>query len=759
MSHQRFARGQTVEARHIYVLREEDRLFHERAIGASWFGIRGCRTMGKTSLIVRNLDLLETRDCRVIMVDVGGWTSPSVEAWLEELASQILADLAGRGQFDLDPKLAAVDLPSFLFALTQSATHTLLVLDEVDWLKELDYGRHVLARLRAAQAKLLRSTEVLGLSLCLITLDSLTTVVGASVAPIISTIQMCDFPTSGADGKQVIETLARGFSGDVLATQELSRAALAAAGGQPFQTMILANEFLDRDVRTENQTREAITAYLEEQRDNPKELLGQISDMFLEEPLRAQEALNAYEEVFRGNAESAPLGTPGVDFLLRTGLVRAKNGQLEIKGPVFRDFFNRAWVRRTRDRIFDEQRRRKPRQPRVQGKKIRLCILNTGGTVGMVRRAGRVVEPRDESEFLNNYSELQEIADIDFEQPFVRDSINVFPQQWSLIAETIYRKRNHGYTGFVVAHGTDTMAFTASAVAFALGRNLRFPVVFTGAQTTPEVLHGDSHANLVRACVVASKGRELPEVVICFGSKILRAVRAQKKDEQRFEAFDSPSFPSLGEITENIILDRERIRDFTLLRDELIRRPANYSADIDLEADFAQGVLMIQLTPGLEPDFYLPALLGEVEKDTKRHRCRGVILQTLGAGNVANMEPYSFTDFIRKVVQTSIPILITSPYPWSSDLAKGFGPAAEPAMLGAIIGGEMTAAAAASKFRWAIAKAERKLAEGEMTSRESTDYIREIMGRNYLGEKDGEFWDPDQQPEHKCKEVNKEAIP
>lgn len=735
----KFARGQAIEKHHVYVHRDEDRLFEALAFGTRWFSIQGCRSMGKTSLVVRNLQGLEDKGCRVVLVDLGGWMKPTIEEWLRELGAQILAELADSHAMDLSPAIASENLPNFLKALSQGACHTLLVLDEVDWLQELTYGRQVLALLKNAQEKLPRSDAGEALSICTITLESLTSIGGASRAPIVRTVAMNDFPVSGPPGDRVAAALAAGFPAEVSNSEEVAREALTAAGGQPFQTMILASELLDRGAVTEDDAREAIRAYVEEQKDQPKELFGQIDDMFAEEPLKAQEALNAYEQVLQDRSESAPRGTPGAEFLLRTGLVRARDGRLQIKGPAFRLFFDSSWIRRTRDRLFDEQRRRKRRRPASGEENPRLCILNTGGTVGMVRRGGKVVEPRDENEFLENFKELEELAEIDFEQPFVRDSINVYPQQWSQIAETIYRKRNDGYTGFVVAHGTDTMAFSASAVAFALGQNLSFPVVFTGAQTTAEVLHGDSHANLIRACAVASKGVELPEVVICFGSKVFRAVRAQKREELRFEAFESPSFPPLGEITENILLDRERIRNLDFLRRDLIREREDREADMDLQTDFASGVLMIQLTPGLEPQFYEP-VLEQVETQEGADRCRGVILQTLGAGNVANQGPYSFTQFIRKAVRAEVPVLVTSPYPWSSDLARGFAPAAEPAQLGAIIAGEMTAAAAASKFRWAIAKADRRTKLGQITAAERTAYIREIMQRNYLGEKDGQLW-------------------
>jgi L-asparaginase len=737
MNPTKFARGQTVEKHHVYVSREEDHQFRTRALETNWFAIRGCRTMGKTSLVVRNLDRLEEQGCRVIMVDVGGWAQPSIDEWLEELAAEILADLGDQEKLEARPDVAVEDLSGFLEAISRGPSHTLLVLDELDWLRELDYGRQALSVLKNAREKLARADSGTRLSICTITLDSLTSIGGASSAPIVTTIQMSDFPVAGPAGERVVGALAAGFPPETPSAKALAKEALTAAGGQPFQTMILASELVDRGALTLDDARDVIRAYTEDQRDRPRELFVQIEDMFTEEPLRAHEALNAYEYILQGHSESAPVGTPGAEFLLRAGLVRACDSRLAVKGPVFEQFFDRSWVRRTRDRLFDEQRRRKGRVAARREDRPRLCILNTGGTVGMVRRDGKVVEPRDEGEFLENFKELQEIAEIDFEQPFVKDSINVFPQQWTQIAETIYRKRHKGYTGFVVAHGTDTMAFTASAVAFALGRNLSFPVVFTGAQTTPEVLHGDSHANLIRACAVASKGDELPEVVISFGSKVFRAVRAQKRDELRFEAFESPSFPPLGEITESILLDRERVRKVEFLRKDLIRKRTVRGGDIQLQAEFASGVLMIQLTPGLEPWFYEKAL-GPVKARSDKGRCKGVILQTLGAGNVANQEPYSFTDFIRTAVRRDIPVVVTSPYPWSSDLAQGFSPAAEPAQLGAIIAGEMTAAAAATKFRWAIAQVENRITKGSFSVDQRIPRIREIMERNYLGEKDEE---------------------
>jgi L-asparaginase len=184
----------------------------------------------------------------------------------------------------------------------------------------------------------------------------------------------------------------------------------------------------------------------------------------------------------------------------------------------------------------------------------KICLIYTGGTIGM-QRVGKALKPPpdDEAEdFIRKVApELSEMADFKFVPLMNKDSTNINHEDWKTIAEAIYSRADQ-YRGFVIAHGTDTMHFTASAVAFALGENLNFPVVFTGAQTNPDVRHGDARVNLVRAFQVCAT--DLAEVAICFGEFVFRGCRAQKKDERRFDAFESPSYYPIAFITEQILL-------------------------------------------------------------------------------------------------------------------------------------------------------------------------------------------------------------
>jgi L-asparaginase type I len=343
----------------------------------------------------------------------------------------------------------------------------------------------------------------------------------------------------------------------------------------------------------------------------------------------------------------------------------------------------------------------------------RICLIYTGGTIGMVRdRRGELRPPDDPSDFLRVAPELDEIVSYEFVPLLNKDSTNIVPADWVKIARAIYKRRNDGNDGFVVVHGTDTMHFSAAAVAFALGPALPVPVVFTGAQTIPEIPHGDARVNLLRACKVASA--DLAEVVIAFGDYIFRGARAQKKHEARFDAFESPAQFPLGFITEEILISAEA----------MTRASKRDVGSFELHAEFATGVLQVSLIPGLEPNLIMPAL--------DQPACKGLILQSFGAGNVPNAGKYSFRKLIGAAVKRDKPVIVTSQFPASATLNTAYRPGREAMRAGAISTGNMTASCSVAKFRWALALAERE--NTKPTAR--IDRIREIMNRSYIGEMD-----------------------
>lgn len=345
----------------------------------------------------------------------------------------------------------------------------------------------------------------------------------------------------------------------------------------------------------------------------------------------------------------------------------------------------------------------------------KFCLIYTGGTIGMVVDSkGALRPPEDPEDFLNVAPELKEIADFDFVPLLNKDSTNVVPSDWTTIAREIFERRNSGYTGFVVAHGTDTMHFSSSALAFALGPNLNFPVVFTGAQTTPDVQHGDARTNLLRAARVARE--ELAEVVISFGDYVFRGCRTQKKDERRFDAFESPALYPIADITEQIIMHPAS------------RRVLNTATEIELIPDFADDVLQVGLIPGLKPDLLLPIL--------RERRVKGIVLQSFGAGNVPSEGEFAFKDFIKDAIAMNVPVIITSQFPANSTQGTHYEPGLEALAAGAIPTGNMTSAAATVKFRWVMSRVDAEVDEGRIRLENYLQRIRELMDQKYILEMD-----------------------
>src|SRR5262249_21139118 len=141
---------------------------------------------------------------------------------------------------------------------------------------------------------------------------------------------------------------------------------------------------------------------------------------------------------------------------------------------------------------------------------------------------------------------------------------------------------------------------------------------------------------------------DIAEVVICFGDYVFRGCRAQKKDEARFDAFESPAVFPLAYITEEIRVSPNAKK----------RKPG--IGEIDFRPTFASGIFQVSLIPGLEPELLSPLL--------EAPQCKGIVLQSFGAGNVPSKMPFSLLKFIREATERGKPVLITSQFPANATL-------------------------------------------------------------------------------------------
>lgn len=259
-----------------------------------------------------------------------------------------------------------------------------------------------------------------------------------------------------------------------------------------------------------------------------------------------------------------------------------------------------------------------------------ILLIYTGGTIGMKAGEDGVLHPFDFSQILSQVPELGRFAcKIDYKvfSPLI-DSSDVEPGLWSELARVV-EENYENYDGFVVLHGTDTMAYSASALSFML-ENLSKPVVFTGSQLPIGATRTDGKENLVSAVEIAAARREdgsavVSEVAIYFGSKLLRATRSTKVNSENFEAFSSPNLEPLAQVGINI-----RYNDALLL-------PAS-NEPLKVHTVLDTRVSILKIHPGITPAVVRDILLGQ---DT-----RAVIIETYGAGN-APSKPW-FLDIVRQ---------------------------------------------------------------------------------------------------------------
>ncbi len=312
----------------------------------------------------------------------------------------------------------------------------------------------------------------------------------------------------------------------------------------------------------------------------------------------------------------------------------------------------------------------------------RLLLLLTGGTMLMTPGAGEsgerpltLDEDRTSRDLLAEVPSLGRIAEFETRLLFHMDSGNMQPADWVTIAREVHSQLP-SYDGIVIVHGTDTMAYTASALALMLGP-LPKPVVLTGSQKPIVEVRTDARQNLIDASLVATLA--VPEVCIASGSRALRGVRATKRDAWGFSAFDSPTLPPLVELGIGIDVAPH------------VMKPTALAA---LDDRLEPRVLAVRVFPGLDPDLVRGAI---------RLGVRGLVLEAYGTGTLPNLAG-SLIPALEEARERGVPVVVVS------QCHRGFvdlgryegGAAAEKA--GAISGGNMTVEAALAKMMIGLAR-------------------------------------------------------
>ncbi len=308
-----------------------------------------------------------------------------------------------------------------------------------------------------------------------------------------------------------------------------------------------------------------------------------------------------------------------------------------------------------------------------------VLIIYTGGTLGMIHNDHGLLVPFDFASILLHVPSLRQLGlnltVISFHPPI--DSSNMTPSYWTDIARIIHHEYSN-FDGFVVLHGTDTMAYTASALSFML-ENLGKPVIFTGAQLPITAFRSDARENLITSLEIASAQENgyplVPEVAIYFNNVLLRANRSKKVESVHFDAFESENYPMLAE--SGVVIHYNRA---------MILRPPKES--LQLHDTWDDRVAILKLFPGITREV-VEAIVGV-------RGLRALVLETFGAGNAISAS--WFIDLLRVTIEKNVVIVNVSQCNGGRVMQGRYETSKQLEAIGVIGGEDLTTEAAVTKL-------------------------------------------------------------
>lgn len=306
--------------------------------------------------------------------------------------------------------------------------------------------------------------------------------------------------------------------------------------------------------------------------------------------------------------------------------------------------------------------------------KKKVCLIATGGTIASVETPEGMKPLLDGKELLAKVPKLESLGVIDIVELMQLDSTNIQPKDWVQMAQAV-EERYAGYDGFIITHGTDTMAYSSSALYYML-ENLQKPVIFTGSQLSLVEDGSDAPDNLLLAMYGAVSG--VPGVYIAFHNKLMQGNAVKKLCTENFDGFYSINVPDVA------VLENEKIK-------------WNISSDsLDTEKEFKINtaidthVAVFEVFPGFNTDIIKMAVDGG---------CKGIVLKGYGAGNVPSEDSgNSFLPAIDYAVEKGVKVVLTTQCIYDGTASERYEVGASALRHGVISGGDLTVEAILAKL-------------------------------------------------------------
>ena len=319
--------------------------------------------------------------------------------------------------------------------------------------------------------------------------------------------------------------------------------------------------------------------------------------------------------------------------------------------------------------------------PLMRGmKQNKVLIVYTGGTIGMVQDENDSLHPFALDRIYDAVPQLRACSyDIDsVTLDRIIDSSNMTPDLWADIARIIEREYDR-YDGFVVLHGTDTMAYTASALSF-MFKNLGKPVVLTGSQLPLGMLRSDGRENIICALEIAScRLTTIPEVCIFFESHLYRGNRSTKMNAENFDAFESYNYPSLAKVGINISFKEHLFMPMP-------------TEPLQVRTQFDTRVAVLKLFPGIG-EGVVRSLLGAPD-------LQGVVVETYGSGNAPTDD--WFISALEDAISRGVIVLNVTQCKAGAVKMRQYAASCDMDRIGVVGAGDITIEAAVTKMMYLL---------------------------------------------------------